>query len=219
MSGAVMKLTPEVYREVRARLAALGHVGDWEWSQNLRPPATAEALVCEYTWVVLNSGMKNTIARKIMDRVWPCLLADLPLHPGVFGHRAKALALGLTWSRRARLFEEFRAFGLTGLAPCDGDHLTATVVAWCEALPWIGQITKYHLAKNLGVDCAKPDRWLVRLADAEGETVDGLCARLAREVGDRIATVDVVLWRACAVGVLVTDGKTIEINQGATCQQ
>jgi hypothetical protein len=24
-------------------------------------------------------------------------------------------------------------------------------------MPWIGKITKYHLAKNYGVDCASPD--------------------------------------------------------------
>lgn len=196
-------MTADLYREVRARLAGMGHVGDWEWSQNLKPPATADALACEYTWVVLNSGMKNTVAQKIMDRVWPRLLADLPLYPTAFGHRAKALAIDLTWDRRAQLFAEFCAFGLTG-----GDHTAAAVIAWCEALPWIGPITKYHLAKNLGVDCAKPDRWLIRLANVDGESVDDMCARLARETGDRIATVDVVLWRACAVGLLaIADGR------------
>lgn len=64
-----------------------------------------------------------------------------------------------------------------------------------------------HLAKNLGCDVVKPDRWLERLAAAEGTTPHLLCNRLAYASGDRIATVDVVLWRACAIGILtVNDG-------------
>ena len=86
----------------------------------------------------------------------------------------------------------------------------------CASLPWIGDITKYHLAKNLGANVAKPDRWLVRLADAEKTTVDQLCRRLAIATGDRVATVDVVLWRACAVGVLVIDGGMISVASSGT---
>ena len=67
-------------------------------------------------------------------------------------------------------------------------------MAWLQTLPFIVPITVYHLAKNYGFDCAKPDRHLVRIAGAEG--THELCARLARETGDRIATVDVVIWRA-----------------------
>lgn len=188
-----MRLTADTYREVRARLAALGHAGDWEWSQNLKPPATAEDFACEFTWVVLNSGMRNTVARGIMDRVWPALKLGRPVIE-VFKHLGKAGAIEFVWSERVRLFEQFQR--------------TDDVLDFCHGLPWIGPITKYHLAKNLGADVAKPDRWLVRLAEAEGETVVTLCQRLAREVGDRIATVDVVLWRACAVGLLkVADGE------------
>jgi hypothetical protein len=202
-----VKVTAEVYREVRARLAGLGHGGDWEWAQNVKAPETAEALAAEYTWVVINSGMKNTVARKIMDRVWPALQAGVALgasatelHGGkIFGHRGKAAAIERGWRDRAYWLASFHD------AERDG---TAAVLAWCESLPWIGGITKYHLAKNLGVDCAKPDRWLVRLAFAGDEDVDQLCGRLARETGDRVAAVDVVLWRACAIGLLRIDGGT-----------
>lgn len=190
-----MKVTAEIYREVRARLAGLGHGGDWEWAQNVKAPETAEALAAEYTWVVLNSGMKAQVARGIMDRVWPQLLAGKPLAP-VFKHVGKANAIAHVYRNRRDYLASFRME-----APADP-------VAWCESLPWIGPITKYHLAKNLGVDCAKPDRWLVRLAFAGDEDVDQLCGRLARETGDRVATVDVVLWRACAVGLLRIDGGT-----------
>lgn len=206
-------ISEEMYREVRARLAAMGHVGDYEWSQNIKPPGTPDGLACEYTWVVLNSGMRNTVAQKIMGLVWPLLCADLPIGP-VFKHKGKVAAIERGWHLRSGLFYEFKRFGLTGNAACDGDHLTAVVIEWCDQLPWIGGITKFHLAKNLGCDVAKPDRWLVRLAAVSGESVDDLCGRLARATGDRVATVDVVLWRACAIGLLVVDGTSVEIRPG-----
>lgn len=195
-------ITDELYREVRARLAAAGFAGEWEWAQSVRAPDSAEVMASEYTWVVLNSGMKNTIAREIMDRVWPTLTAGKSIYPATFGHAGKAHAIESVWRARALLFESLPAALAT----------TELVLQWCEALPWIGAITKYHLAKNLGADVAKPDRWLVRLADAEGATVDGLCARLAAAVGDRIATVDVVLWRACAIGLLVVDAGNARLS-------
>ena len=68
-----------------------------------------------------------------------------------------------------------------------------------ETLPWIGPITKYHLARNLGIDVAKPDRHLVRLAKRfgynESTGVQQMCEELAERTRDRIGVVDVVLWR------------------------
>jgi hypothetical protein len=193
-------LTASLYERVRRRLAEMGHGGDYVWSQGLKPPDTAEALVGEYVWVVLNSGMKNTIARQIMDRVWPVLVAGGDVHD-VFGHRAKASAIECGWASRELHYQSFLAADSGG---------PEEVLRWCESLPWIGRITKYHLAKNLGCDVAKPDRWLERLASAESTTTASMCSRLAYETGDRVATVDVVLWRACAVGVLTVKDGVIE---------
>lgn len=54
-------------------------------------------------------------------------------------------------------------------------------IEFCETLPRVGGITKYHLAKNLGVDVAKPDVWLERVAAKSGETVHELCGRLSKQ--------------------------------------
>jgi len=80
--------------------------------------------------------------------------------------------------------------------------VAADKVEFCASLPWIGNITKYHLAKNFGADVAKPDVHLQRLADREGTTAQALCERLAKATGYRAATVDVLLWRACANGII-----------------
>jgi hypothetical protein len=63
-------------------------------------------------------------------------------------------------------------------------------------MPYIGPVTWRHLAKNVGVAVAKPDRHLVRLSIALGRSsVDELCHEIAELVADPVSVVDVVLWR------------------------
>lgn len=193
-------LDAELYARVRSRLAELGYGRDYEWSQSVGTPETAVDLAREYAWVVINSGMRNTVASGIMARVWPVVLAGGSATT-VFKHPGKAAAIDLVWRRKSELLAELAA--------------ARDVVAWCETLPWVGPITKFHLAKNLGVDVAKPDRWLERLAAAGGESVDELCGRLASSSGDRVATVDVVLWRACAVHLLAVEGGAVRYSEVA----
>jgi len=106
----------------------------------------------------------------------------------VFGHPGKAKAINKIWRRRERLFREL--------------HRTDDLIEFCATLPWVGSVTKFHLAKNLGADVAKPDVHLNRLAEPSGETAQELCGRLAKETGYRSATVDLILWRACADGII-----------------
>ena len=112
--------------------------------------------------------------------------SNLPV-AAAFGHPGKAAAIQAGWDERERIFAEYRA--------------ATDKIAFFEALPWIGKITALHLAKNTGISVSKPDRWLVRLADAENTTPAALCERLAAASGDRVGTVDVVLWRACSLGM------------------
>jgi hypothetical protein len=141
----------------------------------------------EAIFVICNSGMRYTVARSIFERCRGAIADGQPVIE-VFGHAGKAAAIEAIWRDREQLLAAYLA--------------AADKLAFLEALPWIGGITKYHLAKNFGADVAKPDVHLQRLADREGCTVQALCERLASEQGLRVAAVDTVLWRACANGVL-----------------
>lgn len=182
-------ITPEQFRAV---LAALGEQGieDVAWSEALQAPANADDFAQEAIFVICNSGMKNTVARLIFSRCLDALFDGRPVFE-VFRHKGKAAAIEKIWADRDGLLSTYLS------RKTDADRLEMLA-----ALPWIGSITKYHLAKNFGVDVAKPDVHLLRLADREGCTAQALCDRLAGEVGLRAATVDVVLWRACANGVI-----------------
>jgi hypothetical protein len=189
----------EEYKRIRAAVIAAGYAGDIEWSQNVKPPATAEIFARETIFVICNSGMKWTVARPIFDRIWrviqhcPQWLTQEEIEKTIkplFGHKGKVRAIAFVWRYRGKKFQYFNMAG---------DKLE-----YLESLPWIGPITKYHLAKNFGVDCAKPDRHLERIAAHYGKTVHDLCFSISHFHGDRIATVDVVLWRASALGIIKT---------------
>lgn len=172
------------YLTLKFRLVGLGYENEIQWSENLKPVADALAFWVEFAWVVLNSGMKNQVAEKIWKKVCPAVIRGEGAS-SVFGHKGKCAAIDGVYERRDEWFQTYQQAG---------DKLS-----FLETMPWIGGITKYHLAKNYGHDCAKPDRHLVRIAGEEG--THSLCARLAIESGDRIATVDLVIWRAANLGL------------------
>lgn len=175
------------FARLKDAVAAAGYARDLEWSENILPPDDPDEFAREAIFVICNSGMAFRVAERIFYRVEQAL-ANGESASSAFGHNGKCGAIDFIWQNRERLLAEYLA------AP---DKL-----AFCESLPWIGSITKYHLAKNFGADVAKPDVHLQRLADAEGVTPQQLCERLAGETGLRIPTVDVVLWRACALGII-----------------
>lgn len=180
-------ITTYRYLELKVAIIEAGYAWEVEWAENVQPVSDPLAFWLEFAWVVLNSGMKNTIARQIWGRVRPHVLSGGSALD-VFGHKGKATAIDQVYRDREDLLRDYLQ------APDDEK------IAWLRGLPWIGAITQWHLAKNLGHDVAKPDRHLVRIAGCEG--VNELCSRLATAAGDRVATVDLVLWRAASLGMV-----------------
>lgn len=178
------------YLALREAITAQGYGSDIEWAQTVSAPVNADSFANDYVFVVCNSGMKAQIAAQIFRKVMGALAAGA--HPStVFGHAGKANAMHAVWQARETWFARYLA-----IASTDGK------IEFLGSMPWIGSITKWHLAKNLGLDTVKPDRHLVRVADRYGLTPHEMCARLAQETGDRLGTVDVVIWRACNIGLI-----------------
>ena len=177
----------ERYLELKRRIIELGYERDVTWAENVGPCADAADFALEAVFVICNSGMRAQIARPIFNRVWAALNDGTPLDQ-VFGHVGKCGAIRFIFDNRKRLFKEYQA--------------ADDKVSYLASLPWIGGITKYHLAKNFGVDCCKPDRHLVRIAASYSLTPDEMCRRLAVETGDRIGTVDIVIWRSANLRLL-----------------
>lgn len=67
---------------------------------------------------------------------------------------------------------------------------------WLIRYRFIGKITCFHLARNLGLDFVKPDVHLVRIAEACGyDEPKNMCQVISEATGDRLGVVDAILWR------------------------
>jgi hypothetical protein len=158
---------------------------------------TAAAFVREAAWVVLSSGMRESIVRALFGRLAQALHDFDPTALcsdrrtaradalTVFGHEGKVNAILDIAATADRLGEE----GLRGVIQGDPQPFLCS-------LPYVGPVTWRHLAKNLGVRVAKPDRHLVRVARATARpSVDVLCEEISAWLGEPVPVVDVVLWR------------------------
>jgi hypothetical protein len=185
--GRRIMITADAFHSYVDQCRAAGYGEDIDWAESIKPPANPMRFAREMIYVICNSGMRFTVARGIFDRVMVALERGDSASTA-FGHRGKSDAIDFVWQNRQRLWIEYLS--------------AADPLAFCADLPWIGGITKYHLAKNFGAQVAKPDVHLQRLADAEGCSAQELCERLAADTGYKVPTVDTVLWRACAIGII-----------------
>ena len=69
-----------------------------------------------------------------------------------------------------------------------------------KELPYIGPVTCYHLARNIGLlDCVKPDLHLIRLADHWGfPDCVTMCKAMGEGSGLQLGIVDLVVWYAAS---------------------
>lgn len=149
-------------------------------------------------WVILSSGMAESVvrfrfpgisrgflhwrsAREITNRRRDCTLAALT-H---FRHCQKINAI----ADAAEMISS-RSF------PVVKAEILSDPIAYLQIFPFIGPTTAFHLAKNIGLKVAKPDRHLLRLAALSGfEKVDEFCGCISSFLGEDIRIVDSVLWR------------------------
>ena len=89
-------------------------------------------------------------------------------------------------------------------------------IEYLKTLPQMGPKSAYHFARNIGIDCIKPDIWLNRLAYGYGFYEENypdpyhMCLEIQNHLPIvngppyyRIGTIDVILWRYCNLtGVL-----------------
>jgi len=197
-AGSVAGLS-KAFITARRAVVEAGYLPEIAWQESVSFDLVSESeFLREYAWVVLNSGMRESIVRKRFGQLSLCFwswesasvittTADTcrRLALGVFNHVPKIDAILSLARFIANVgFESFK------------NGLGENPLAALERLPYIGQVTRYHLAKNLGMEVAKPDRHLCRIARALGfHSPQDLCARISGETGVPIPVVDLVLWR------------------------
>lgn len=185
-----------LYERVRVWEASSG-LDDIGFYERAALPETPDQFAGEAIWVIIGGGIKHMVARLIEKRVFAALHAGRSAFDGL-RHVHKARAIDMIYGDRKRLHAELLDTARQG---------DDAVLAWIRKIPFLGgPALSLHFAKNIGLNVAKPDVHLTRLAKHYGEPVQGLCSRLAETSGHRVSVVDYVLFRAAERGWL-TDSR------------
>jgi hypothetical protein len=188
-----MIMDTDIYLDLKAKVIEAGYAAEVDWAEGLKPVEDSWEFFCEYVWVVINAGMREQVARKIFDRIMDELeKGGSETLDHAFGNKAKVMAIQDMLANLTDTFEKYRA-----LETDDGR------LRFLEGLHFIGSVTKYHLAKNLGMTTVcKPDRHLVRIAGESSTTPQAMCDGISQVTGDSVALVDQVIWRAANLGMI-----------------
>lgn len=174
-------MNPHKYLDLKQGVINKGYEQDIAWAEDIKKCNDSAEFCQQYIFVLCNSGMKAQIAAVIYQRILQAIIDNVDISD-VFGHKGKVGAMKAIIKAHKTTFQEYLK--------------SENKLEFCESLPWIGPITKYHLAKNLGENFIKPDRHLVRIAKEYNIDPFELCDKLAEITGDNLHTVDTVLWRA-----------------------
>ena len=170
----------EFYYKAYDVIIESGYADEVDWADSIKDVShiTSEEFFLEYVWVVLNAGMKEQIAKNIYANYIENFDIDTIKHP------TKRNAIHRMRNCHAVKLQELLTIN--------------DKIDYLETLPWIGPITKYHLARNIGIDCVKPDRHMVRLTNTFGfETPIDMCLHIQNDNGTKLGTIDMILWRFC----------------------
>lgn len=170
-----------LYSRVKQDLIKKGYSNEIEWVSKLPNIKNIDKITFfrEYVWVVINSGMKNQVAERIFQNFW---IDNTHFNFESVRHPHKNKSIKQVYNRLDFYFNQFLQ--------------SKNKLKFLESLPHIAKITKYHLARNLGLEVAKPDRHLVRIAEYFNyNDVQKFCKKISILVHEKIGVVDLIFWR------------------------
>ncbi|MGO9377339.1 MAG: hypothetical protein ACLPN1_06670 [Dissulfurispiraceae bacterium] len=189
----MLVFTCEDYLQLKAEIELLGYAEEIRYLQNIgKRKLGPSELVCEYALLLITGGMNAPLTDISWNEKVMRILKSGASFQELVRHKGKAETIRQCWEEKKALFRMFK----------EVRHDAAKAVNFCHSLPWIGNATKYILAQNLGIDCAKPNIGFVRLGSNFVELPENICNQLAGRSGDRIATVGFILSQAVNIGVI-----------------
>lgn len=193
----------DAYLIAKESVVAQGFANELASQATVTPQSVTERdFLRESAWVVLCSGFKESVIRNRFPALSRAFFswhsASLIVENHELCRRRALRAFGST--RKIDAIIRIAAIVKTRGFKCIHDFLLEEPLEFIATLPMMGAITSLHLAKNLGVQVAKPDRHLVRIARATGHrSPQRLCEELATLMHEQISVVDLVLWRYATV--------------------
>lgn len=211
--------TADWFNGLDARLREMGMDSDAqsfdEIKRNLsqRKICTPDEFAENCAYVILAGGFSQKTAKKIHAKIMDAVRtngADFDFLISLFNNKNKINAICKIWNNRADFCHAYYELADT-----------ESRIKYLSTLPHIGKITANHLARNLGEDVVKYDIWIQRLGvvyagnpalrdridngnlDADvRRACDEMFAFICANTGLPRGYVDVVLWKACQVGLI-----------------
>jgi hypothetical protein len=192
---------PEIsfYHMAKEHLLSGGFAAEMSWQLERDFGAFSETdLLREAAWVILCSGFRESVVRQRFDFISLCF-CDWESASEICSSAAQCRATALAGFGNHKKIDAI--LGTAALVNQLGfPRLKMSIlqdpIHSVQMFPFIGPITAFHLAKNLGYATAKPDRHLARVATALGYSdAQHLCSSISLATGDPVQVVDVVLWR------------------------
>lgn len=189
----------KAYSEAKTYVRSSGYQNEVEWQSNLCFNDVIESdFLREGAWVILNSGMRESVIRKYFHDLSFCFFewesAEKIVESKKFCYEAAINIFNNDRKISAIINMSARVWDI-GFKKLK-EYLKKTPIEFLQTFQYIGSVTSYHLAKNMGLQIAKPDRHLVRLSNSLGfRNVQEFCSFISEKSGDSVPVVDVVLWR------------------------
>ena len=180
-----------------------GYRTEIEWQASLDFDLITETdFLREHAWVALSAGMHERIIRRYFGIISPCFY-DWQSARIIVEQENNCRNLALSYFNNPRKIDGIiktahiiASFGFASYK----EEIRRNPLQTLQSLPFVGPVTCYHLAKNIGLPFAKPDRHLVRLANSVCYSdVQQLCKDISEHVDDSIPVVDIVLWRFASI--------------------
>lgn len=193
----------EGYKRCKKLVIEAGFKAEIEWQSTVSiEDLTESTFLREHAWVTLSAGMKEKVIRNLFQRFsrifynWKS--ADL-ITKNEELCKDSALTIFANYTKINAILQTSHIVSYNGF-----DIIKKLIIENPEKVlmefPYIGPVTYYHLAKNIGVQVAKPDRHLSRLVnELNFSNVQTLCRYIGERTGDSIPVVDIVLWRYATI--------------------
>jgi len=176
-----------------------GYSDEIDWQEDVCfAKLTYQVFLKEYSWVVLASGLSDKVVSKVFPKIqsifqnWDNLVFIIQNYSKlesnlliVFNNKLKIKALLDTV-----VFVYIKGFNTVK------NEIYLNGIIYLKSFSFIGETTCFHLAKNIGLSYAKPDRHLLRISNSIGfNSPHILCELISEYTAEKIQVVDLVLWR------------------------
>ena len=203
----------DLYDYAKKSVIAAGYENEILWQDCIDFRTYGEKdFLRESAWVILCSGFNEKCIRKVFNMISLCF-CDWKSAKFIVEHKDLCEATALICFKNKKKIDSI--IKIAEIIHTNGFEnfkyiVSKNPIEELKKLPYIGEITSNHLAKNLGYNISKSDRHLQRMAQKNGyKSVLNFCSEISKKTGDKLSVVDIILWR---FSVLVSKNKLLWNN-------